>query len=159
LRPGRGGRSKEVNVTKLQDVLLEAARRTQVIDDCTQLVDDEVATKGGLSGMAVKGAYAIVKKIKPGIVREVVDKLLDEFVGELAPFYADFQQKGGADLQSYLQGRAAEVATGLLKITDGRAARADNRTIKAAYERLRPTGAKHVEAAVPGIARVLGKYV
>ena len=143
----------------LQEILLDAGRRAQVVRDCVQLVDDEVAAKGGLSGLAVKGAYAIVKKIKPGIVQDAVDKLLDEFVQNLAPFHAAFQTSGGTSLATYLQDRANEVASALLKITDARAEKAENRTIRAAYDKLRPTGVKHVEAAVPGIAKVLNKYI
>ena len=147
---------------KLQDILLDSTKRPQVVADCAQLVDEEVAGKGGLSGLAVKGGYAIVKKIKPGIVPEAVDRLLNDFVAQLDPFYTAFAaQSGGnpAGLQSYLQGRASEVATALLGITDAKVSKAENRTIKTAYEKLRPAGAKHVEAAVPGIARVLSKYV
>lgn len=144
---------------KLQDILLDGSKRPQVVTDCAQLVDEEVASKSGLSGLAVKGGYAVVKKIKPGIVPEAVDRLLNEFVAQLEPFHTAFQAQGGGNLSSYLQGRASEVATALLNITDAKVSRAENRTIKAAYEKLRPTGAKHVEAAVPGIARVLSKYV
>jgi hypothetical protein len=147
-------------MAKLKDILLDSAKRGQVVHDCAQLVDEEVSNKGGLSGMAVKAAYAVVKRIKPGIVGELVDKLMDEFVSNLEPFYADFQAKGGgATLAAYLQGRSSEVTSALLNITDARAAKADNRTLKSAYEKLRPTAVKHTEAAVPGIARVLSKYV
>jgi hypothetical protein len=143
----------------LKAVIGDAGRRAQVVQACAKLVDDEVSNKGGLSGFAVKGAYAIVKKVKPGIVPELVDKLLDAFVGQLAPFCDAFKAQGSGTLEAYLTGRASEVAGALLKITDDRAAKADNRTLKSAYEKLRPTGVKHVEAAVPGIARVLTKYI
>lgn len=147
-------------MAKLQDILLDPAKRGQVIQDCVQLVDNEVSNKGGLGGMAVKGAYMVVKKVKPGIVNELVDKLLNEFVAQLEPFYGDFTaQSAGKALPAYLQDRATDVASALLNITDARAAKADNRTLKGAYDKLRPTGVKHVEAAVPGIGRVLAKYV
>ena len=144
---------------KLQDILLDSSKRPQVVADCAQLVDQEVSSKGGLSGLAVKGGYALVKKIKPGIVPEAVDRLLNDFVAQLDPFHEAFVAKGSGDLASYLQSRAGEVAAALLNITDSKVSKAENRTIKSAYEKLRPTGAKHVEAAVPGIARVLSKYV
>lgn len=147
-------------MSKLQDILLDPARRSQVIADCAQLVDEEVSSKGGLGGLAIKGTYGLVKKVKPGIIREAVEHLLEEFVSRMEPFNADFQtQGGGKKLGAYLESRAADVASALLGVTDARVGKIDNRTIKSAYEKLRPSAAKHVEAAVPGIGRVLSKYV
>ena len=142
----------------LQSILLDPARRTNVVTDCSQLVDDEVSAKGGLSGMAIKGVYLLVKKIKPGFIGEVVGHLMDEFVNELDPFYQSYLGAGRKDIQQYLQGRSAEVASGLLGVTDKRVQKTANSTIKAGYAKLRPSAAKHVEAAVPGIARILAKY-
>lgn len=144
---------------RLQDVLLDKGKRDSVIDDCVTLIDNEVSAKGGLTGLAVKASYGVVKKVKPGIIREAVDRLLDEFVAQVEPFYEDFAKSGGKDLSGFLTGRSHQVADSLLKITDARASRADNRAIKKAYETLRPQGAKHVEAAVPGISRLLQKHV
>src|SRR3954464_10388031 len=101
----------------LKGIIADPARRGQVVQDCAKLVDDEVSSKGGLSGMAVKGAYAIVKKVKPGIVPEVVDKLLDAFVAQLAPFCEAFAAQGSGSLEGYLSQRASEVASALLHIT------------------------------------------
>jgi len=51
-----------------------------------------------------------------------------------------------------------DVAEALLSITDERAKRATNNTAKAAYEKLRPTGKKHVEEAVPRLARMIEQH-
>ena len=50
-----------------------------------RVVDEEVAAKGGLSGIAVKAGYAAVKSIKPGFIGQVVEKLLPEFAAQLDP--------------------------------------------------------------------------
>ncbi len=146
-------------MASLKDILTDPSRRQSVVNDCTQLVDDEVAAKGGLSGMAIKGVFMVVKKFKPGYIGKVVDHLMDEFVEQLEPFYQAFLSAGGGDIGTYLTGRAAEVASGLLGVTDERVAHYDQPTIKSAYAKLRPSAAKHVESAVPGIGRVLSKYV
>jgi len=143
----------------LKETLLTSERRPTLVDACVQLVDDEVAAKGGLGGLAVKGAYAIVKKVKPGIIRDAVSSLLDEFVGKLEPFFAAHQNGGNGPFDAYLRARSAEVASALLGVTDAKAQKAKNRTIKKAYEKLRPTGQKHVEAAVPGIGRVISAHL
>ena len=141
----------------LNEILLKPEERPRVIADCIVLVDAEVAKKSGLTGMAIKAAYAVVKRLKPGIIREAVDSLLDEFIDKLEPFYAACLGTG-EDVQSYFASRTEIVANALLGVTDARAARAKNKTIKAAYEKLRPTGVKHTAAAVPGIAALIRKH-
>ena len=147
-------------MASLPSILLDPSRRDQVIADFVELIDTEVQGKGGLSGIAVKGAYAIIKKIKPGIVGEVVDKLADSFAQKVDPFYQDHLSQGaGTDLLAYFLSRAQDIAQALLSITDARAQGSENRTLRSTYQKLRPTGVKHVEAAVPGIAKIIKKYV
>lgn len=144
----------------LNEILSDKARRSQVVADCAQLVDEEVRGKSGLSGIAVKGAYAIVKKVKPNVVDDAVGRLLDPFAEQLDPFYQGFLREGiNQPFAAYLVPRASEVANALLKITDERAERADNKALRSAYQKLRPTAVKHVEAAVPGIGRVIAKHI
>jgi hypothetical protein len=132
--------------------------RPKVIADCGRLIEEEVDSKGGLTGLAVKAAFAVVKAVKPGFVTEAIDHMLDDFVGRLEPFYADAQAKN-EPVGSLMNARAGAVADALLAISDERAARSQNQTLKKAYEKLRPTGKKHVEAAVPRIGRLIAKYV
>lgn len=146
-------------MSSLADLLKSPAKRKAVIDDCTRLVDDEVSAKSGLSGLAIKGGYAVVKAIKPGIVRDAVDHLIDEFVEKLAPYWTDFQGSGGGKtFGAFLDPKKTEVANALLEVTDGKARNAKNGTIKKAYDKLRPTGVKNVEQAVPGIAEIIQKH-
>lgn len=146
-------------MASLPSLLLDDARRAQVIKDCVALIDEEVRNKSGFSGIAVKGAYAIVKKIKPSIVEEVVDKLVEPFAQNVDPFYQEWAGAKAGSFADFLNGRANQVANALLAITDERAQKSDNRTMRSAYERLRPTGVKHVETAVPAIGALLQKYV
>ena len=143
----------------LVDILLEQSRRRQVVQDCVTLIDEEVAAKSGLSGLAIKGAYAVVKAVSPGVISEIADRLLEPFAQRLDPLFQEFGNGGKSGLEGFLAKHATRVANALLGVTDERAARASNATLKKAYEKLRPSGVKHVEAAVPGIARLLAKYV
>ena len=63
----------------LKDILLVPANRPKVIADCTKLIDEEVDSKGGLTGFAIKAAYALVKAVKPGFITEAVDHMVDDF--------------------------------------------------------------------------------
>jgi hypothetical protein len=141
----------------LTDMLLVPGNRQKVIADCVQLINEEVDSKGGLTGLAVKGAYALVKAVKPGFVSEAVDHMLDDFVKRLEPFWADAQAKN-EPIGPLMNARAPQVADALLAISDERAARSTNPTMKKAYEKLRPTGKRHVEQAVPRVGRLIQKY-
>jgi hypothetical protein len=146
-------------VKQLKSIIEGENQRPEVIDDCVQLINAEVKSKRGFSGAAVKAAFAVVKALKPRILEESVDGLLDDFVEVLQPYYEGFQQDGSGRLETYLDRRADQVAESLLGITDRRAERASNKTLVKAYKKLRPKGKVHVEQAVPGIGRVLDKHI
>jgi hypothetical protein len=132
-------------------------KRQEVIVDACRVLDQEVDDKSGLTGMAIKGAYKIVQSVKPGFVPEVVDNLLDDFLDALDPIYQDAVRQGAAP-GVHLQKNAGPVADALLSITDRRAERAKNPTLKKGYEKLRPTAKKHVEAAAPRLGQLLEKH-
>ena len=141
----------------LKEILTVPGNRPKVVADCVTLVQEEVGSKGGLTGLAIKGAYALVKAVKPGFIAEALDGMLDDFATKLEPFWVDAQAKN-EPVGALMNGRAGEVADALLSISDNRAARAKNATAKKAYEKLRPTGKKHVEAAVPRLGRMIAKH-
>jgi hypothetical protein len=140
----------------LLNILGAPGTRPQVIADCERLIEEEVGSKG-LLGIPIKAAYAVVKAVKPGFVPEVIDNLLDDFATQLDPIYQ--QAKGKNEpVSAFMASRTGEVAESLLSITDNRAQRAKNQGLKSAYEKLRPTAKKHVEAAVPRISRLIEKF-
>lgn len=143
----------------LSEVITAPTKRPEVIRDCGFLIDEEVKKKGGLSGAAIKMAFAAVKAVKPGFIPEAIDHMLDDFARRLEPFYDSFKQAAPArSLTDHFNSQSPAVADALLGITDDRAARAKNPTIKKTYEKLRPSAKKHVEEAVPGIARLIEKH-
>ena len=144
-------------MSTLTEILLVEGTRPKVIADCVRLIEEEVDSKGGLSGLAIKGAFMVVKAVKPGFIAEAVDHMLTDFVGRLEPFYAEAQQKN-EPVAPFMNSRAGAVADALLAISDERAARAKNQTLKKSYEKLRPTAKKNVEAAVPRIGKLVAKY-
>jgi hypothetical protein len=140
----------------LNDILGAPGVRTQVIADSERIIEDEVSSKG-LLGVPIKAAYAIVKAVKPGFVPEVIDHMLDDFARRLDPIYQTAKTRN-EPVTAYFNARPGEVAEALLAITDERAQRSKNNVLKSAYEKLRPAGKKHVEAAVPRISRLVDKY-
>lgn len=142
----------------LKEVLLDGAKRPAVVGDLTRLIDDEVSAKSGVSGLAIKSGYGLVKKIKPGIIGDAVDTLADDFMARLEPFYADYRSTGGGGLPEYLGRRSSEVADALLGVTDERAEMSRRESIKKIYNKLRPQGKKNVEDALPKLGALIEKH-
>lgn len=138
--------------------LLDSDRRGAVIDDLQALVDSEVANKSGLSGGVVKTGYAGVKKVKPGIVREALDKMLDEFVEQLEPFWATYTTEAAGDFGTFLGTRPHEASEALLAVTDRRAERSSRAAITSIYSKLRPKAQENVIEALPGLGAVIEKH-
>jgi hypothetical protein len=143
-------------MSSLNEILSQPATRTQVVADCERLIEEEVGSKG-LMGIPIKAAYAIVKAVKPGFVPEVINHMLDDFGAKLDPLYQQAKARN-EPVSAHFNARTGEVAEALLSITDARAQRAKNQAIKGAYEKLRGSAKKHVEAAVPRIGRLIEKY-
>ncbi len=142
----------------LRETLLNDANRPHLVQDCVTLVRDEVAAKSGLGGAAIKGILAVVTRLQPNFVSDAIEALLSDFTDQLEPFYASFGDAPAGPFPAHLVSHSEAVADALLEITDRKAANADPRLQKA-YQKLRPTGVKHVRAAVPGIGIVLEKYL
>jgi hypothetical protein len=143
----------------LADYVATPPARDRVVADCARLVDDEVKAKGGLSGVAIKGAYGTVKAIKPRFVPEVIDTLFDEWVAKLEPYYAKWRSGGTGSLTEFLTARSDDVAEDLLTVTDERAARTKHKTAGKLYSKMRPTAKRNVSAAIPKLGGVMERHI
>ena len=144
----------------LADYVGKPPARDRVVADCVTLVDEEVKNKGGISGIAIKGAYGTVKTIKPRFVPEVVENLLDDWVAKLEPHYARWRSGGSVgSLAEYLTARADDVAEDLLAVTDERSARSKHKTAKKLYGKMRPSAKRNVSAAVPKLGALMEKHI
>jgi hypothetical protein len=141
----------------LADALHDDTKKTAIVNDCCILLDEEVSSKGGLSGIVVKSGYAAVKGIKPGFVKHTVEHLLPEFAEKLDPIWAEAVKTGTP--ASYLTSNKSRVADALLAVTDARAARSTKGMVKGTYEKLRGSAKKNVEEAVPRLAKLLEKHL
>lgn len=144
-------------MTSLRERLGEGEARQRLINDACQVLDQEVSDKGGLSGLAIKGAYTVVKGIKPGFIPEVVDNLLDDFLDALNPLVDEAKEKGVAP-GKHLAANSERAADRLLAITDARVARSTKPVISSTYGKLRPTAVKHVAAAGPRLGQMLDRH-
>jgi len=144
----------------LSELVKDDAKRRRVVDDCVALLEAEVSGKSGLTGLAVKGAFKVVKAVRPGILPMAVHHLLDDFSVRIDPFAAAWDEAGRKPpLAQYFTRRGSEIADALLGVTDERARKSDNRTLKGAYDKLRPQGKKHVEEAMPRLGALVEKHI
>jgi len=135
----------------LGDVINDPSKKSALVADCCQLIDDEVSDKGGFSGAAVKMGYHAVKGIKPGFITEVVEKLLPEFAGPIDAIWAEGKQN--------FVSNKSRVADALLSVTDAKAKNAKSSVVRGTYDKLRGSAKKHVEDAVPRLSKLLEKHV
>jgi hypothetical protein len=147
-------------MSTLKDQLLTPANRPALIRDCGRLIDEEVDKKGGLSGLLIKGAFKTVKAIKPGFIEHVIDGLLDDWVGKLQGHFDRWSEAGKqGTFGAFVAKDAGAVAEKLLEVTDARAHKVEHKTVATLYGKLRPNAKEHVIAAVPGLGRVVDRYL
>lgn len=142
----------------LADKLTAPEVRRDVVEACCNLVESEVDSKRGFSGAAIKLGYKAVKALKPGFVGGAVNGLLPEFADAMQPLY-DKTDEDAEKFASYITANVSETADLLLQVTDGKADRAKNATIKKTYGKLRGSAKDNVQAAVPGLAKALKPFI
>ncbi|MET0414341.1 MAG: hypothetical protein ABW217_23720 [Polyangiaceae bacterium] len=141
----------------LRDQLGHGDKRAAIIKDANDVLEMEVQDKGGLTGVAIRGAFAIVKGVKPGFTTEVIDHLLNDFLDALDPIYQEAVAQGKRP-GVHLAGNRDRMAEALLAITDARAERASRGVIKKTYDKLRPSAKKHVGDAAPRVGELLDRH-
>lgn len=143
-------------MASLSEVLADPVRRRRVIDDGVAVIEAEVADKSGLSGVAIKAAFGMVQKLKPGFVGGALNHLMPDFALQIDPIWAECQ-KSGQEPRRFFVSNANRIADALLKITDDRARHAAG-PVRSTYDRLRPEASKHVQAAMPRLADLVKKH-
>jgi hypothetical protein len=142
----------------LHDILLTPDVFPHVVDDCQQLIEQEVAGKSGISGTAVKLAYKTANAFARGYLHNIVETLLPDMVNQLEPYWADFTASGASDFGDYLVKHGDEVAQALLVVTDAKAKASQRPTIVKAYGAVRGGAAKHITTALPNVGSLVQKY-
>jgi hypothetical protein len=141
----------------LSEKIADQTTQQKLVADCVKLVDEQVAAKNGVSGFALKTAYSVVKGVEPGYISGAIQRLLPEALTALDPVWNEGVQAGDP-VQFLIQNRSRTADT-LLSVTDAKIERARNGVVKASYSKLRKSVKSDVEAAVPGLAQILGTHI
>jgi hypothetical protein len=142
----------------LKEILLAPDTQPQVVTDCLALIDQEVSEKSGVSGTAVKLAYKTAATFASGYLRNTVERLLPDIVNALQPYWADFNASGGSDFGDYLAKRGDEVSESLLAVSDDHSTRSQRPVILKAYQAVRASAGRHIQAALPQVGKLVVKY-
>lgn len=140
----------------LNDYLGDAAVQENVIADCRQLMDDQVAAKKGIGGIAIKAAYKVIKGLGPDYLSKAIAGLLPPICTALDPIWQEGVQNG--DPVGHLSENKSQTADAVLSVTDVRIEQSSNKPVKGAYNKLRKSVKGDVEDAIPGLAKIIGTY-
>lgn len=140
----------------LSEIIQDQAVRDSIVEDCTQLIDKQVSAKSGLSGMALKATYGVVKNVGAGYIPGAIRRMLPEVCASLDPMWEEGVQAG--DPVQYLSQNQGRAADAILAVTDRRAGNTSSKVVRSSYNKLRDSVKGDVEAAVPQVAQILGQH-
>jgi hypothetical protein len=140
----------------LSEGLSNPDKKAKVVNDINNLIEAKLASKSGISGIALKTAFTAIKGIRPGYINYVVEQLLPQSFTAIDPIWNEGIQKGNP--VDYLVTKRSETANALLSITDERIKQTQRKIVKGTYEKFRSSAQQHVEDAVPQLAKIIDEY-
>jgi hypothetical protein len=140
----------------LSEQLADEGITSKIAVDCAKLMDEQVSSKSGVSGLAIKATYRVVKGLSADYIPSAIQRLLPEAISALEPMWAEGVQSG--DPVKYLTQNSEKTADTILSVTDAKIERARNKLICTSYNKLRKSVKSDITAAVPGLAEILGRH-
>ncbi|MCC5619063.1 hypothetical protein LC605_29085 [Nostoc sp. CHAB 5836] len=140
----------------LSDGLLNPTKKAMIIEDCCKMIEGQLASKSGMSGIALKTAFAALKGVKPGYIPYVVEQILPQCFTAIDPIWNEGVEKGNPI--EHLNANRSDTADALLGVTDARVQKTKRQIVRGTYEKFRGSAKKHVEEAVPDLAKVIDNY-
>jgi hypothetical protein len=150
---------KKPESLRLVDALLADDRRDRLVADCVRLVEAHIGKRGGLRGLSLRTALALMRSLRPDALTVAIGQLLPQWAEALEPLYQEFRQSPDEQFSGFLAARSAPASRALVGVIDRRVAISQNKTLKAAYARLRKDAATEMEAALPDLAELLARYI
>ena len=140
---------------QLADILLAEDYRDTVVAQITQVVEDQIAQRKGLSGAGIRTALKMAKANRPDILPVVINRLLPDFCNALEPYFQQFQASDETDFQRFVTRQEDEIQEAMLSVTDARAEQSQNKTFKKMYRQLRGTAGQEVRAILPKLSALV----
>ena len=143
----------------LSEKLLRQDNFPQVVADAKGLIEQQLDSKGGVSGGALKLAYKAVTSFAPGYYDTAVTNMLPSFVQQLDPFWANFVNSGGSSFGDFLAKNGEQASEALLAVTDQLAGSSNRGAVVRAYKTVRGGASRHIEEALPALGELVQRYM
>ncbi|ROR96166.1 hypothetical protein EDD28_0742 [Salana multivorans] len=143
-------------MTTLREALTAPETKPAVVADLATLIDSEISGLGGLTGIAIKTAFAAAKKKNPDIVSRVASGYVGTLGDALQPLWERFQAGGGGDFGAFLVANQAEAEKAIMTAVD--AAAPSGGQARAMYDKFKPQAAKIMVGALPRLGALLQKH-
>ncbi|AWR14736.1 hypothetical protein B11Q_00006 [Corynebacterium diphtheriae] len=134
-------------------------KRTALAAELAGFIDRSVSQSSAISGVALKGAVAAAKKVRPDIVTKGAERLLPEVVEVLDPYWASFEASDSTHFGEFLEQHKSEVSDKILEVADRNAEKVDMPALKKAYGSLRGKAASFIEPNLPGLGQIMQNYM
>lgn len=138
-------------MSSLSEILTTPEKAPAAVTTLSGVVQDEVQSKSGIGGMALKAGFAAATKIRPDLVPHAVERMLPDFAEKLDPYW---QGRGAQPFGEHLRAHEAQATDALLAVTDERVEHA-RPAIGKIYSGLRPKAAAHVRDALPRLGAAI----
>ncbi|MFT3660109.1 MAG: hypothetical protein QM809_01565 [Gordonia sp. (in: high G+C Gram-positive bacteria)] len=129
--------------------------RAALSEDLAEVIDQQVKAQSGMSGAAVKAAYAAANKFKPGIVVHATDKMLPEFLDALSPLWDT--KPAGTSFGAHLAANSDAASEALLTVSDRHAESAPS-ALNKAYKSLRGKAKNYVTEALQPVGDAIERH-
>ncbi len=131
----------------------------RLVAACVQLIEQHVARRGGLKGLALKAGLSMTTAARPDILPRAMARLLPEFAVALDPLYQKFMLGNTSDFAAFLVAHRKSATTALLDVADRKISESPNAAAKSVYARLRGGAEAEVDAMLPALAAVLSARI
>lgn len=142
----------------LSEILLGGPHQQVVRADCTRTIEDFIAGRGGLKGMAYRTGMAMLNRARPGILERATAKLLPQFLEALEPLYQEYQKEPADNFSAYLEKNSTRAADALIGVAD-RMAQQGSEVARKTYGKFRGGAEDEITALVAGLGRVISKHL
>lgn len=143
-------------MTNLKEALTAPQTKPAVVADLATLIDRQVGTLGGLSGIAIKTAFGAAKRKDPAVVTKAANAYAGELGEVLQPLWDRFTASGGSDFGSFLSANKGEAETAIMTaVENGAPASGPERAM---FDRFKPQVTKLLTSALPELGQIIQKH-
>lgn len=147
----------KIIIMELSEQIKPQEIQSNIAIDCAKLMEDQVSKKTGITGLAFKAVYGALKGVSPNYIKEAIERLLPQVSVALDPIWKEGLATG--DPFQYLVENNSTTADVILSVTDAKIEKSQNKIVKIAYNKVRPSVKGEVAEAIPGLTQILGNYI